>query len=290
LGALQRESHYELVKCDLLTAGLTALLRRDFTHVFHLAAIVGVRNVVGQPYRVLHDNALMLTRVIEWAREQPKLQRLVFASTSEVYAGTLETHGLPTPTPEATPLTISPLDRPRTSYMLSKIYGEALCQLSGLPFTIVRPHNVYGPRMGMAHVVPELMQRTWESQQGGALDVYSPEHRRSFCYVDDATELLMRLALAPAGAGGTFNLGADIDEIRILDLARMVTGIVGRPLRLVPREETVGSPTRRKPDLSAAIRVSGYTPCVPLGDGLRLTWDWYHAAISTAAEIADMTA
>ena len=60
---------------------------------------------------------------------------------------------------EDTPLTVADLERPRTSYMLSKIYGEALCRYSGLPFTIVRPHNVYGPRMGMAHVVPELLDR-----------------------------------------------------------------------------------------------------------------------------------
>ena len=88
----------------------------------------------------------------------------VFASTSEVYAGSLEHFGLPIPTPETAPLGLPDLGRPRTTYMLSKIYGEALCRHAGLPFTILRPHNLYGPRMGMAHVIPELHARATHIQ------------------------------------------------------------------------------------------------------------------------------
>ena len=72
--------------------------------------------------------------------------------------------------------------------MLSKIYGEALVHQSGLPFTIVRPHNFYGPRMGLSHVVPQLLQRIHEAADGDELVVYSIDHQRTFCFIDDAVE------------------------------------------------------------------------------------------------------
>ena len=100
-------------------------------------------------------------------------QRFVFPSTSEVYVGTQQFFDLPIPSPESTPLAVSALDHPRTSYMLSKIYGEALVHHSGLPFTIVRPHNFYGPRMGQSHVVPQLLQRIHAADDGDELVVYS---------------------------------------------------------------------------------------------------------------------
>jgi nucleoside-diphosphate-sugar epimerase len=290
LDLLQRDSRYELLIADLLADDIPAAIGRDVAYVFHLAAIVGVKNVVGHPYRVLRENALTLMRVLDWSRQQPNLQRVIFSSTSEIYAGTLEAFGLPIPTPEATPLTVTGLERPRTTYMLSKLHGEALCQHSGLPFTIVRPHNVYGPRMGMAHAVPELLRRADEAEPDGELIVCSPQHRRTFCYITDATELIVRLAVAPAACRMTFNIGANVEEISILDLADRIAKTVGKMLRLVPGSDTEGSATRRKPDLTRAIQASGYVPQVSLGDGLKWTWDWYRIAIAEAQVIADVSA
>ena len=128
--------------------------------------------------------------MIALARQQEKFSRFLFASTSEVYAGTLESFNLTVPTPEESVLAVQNLNEPRTSYMLSKIYGEALCRQAGIPFTIFRPHNIYGPRMGMAHVIPEQLKKAWAAEEGDQLGVHSPDHRRSFCYIDDAVELL----------------------------------------------------------------------------------------------------
>lgn len=284
---LQAERSYNLVIGNLLTGDPLPGIGSEFTHVFHLAAIVGVKNVVSQPYRVLQENVLTLSRVLEWSRTQSHLRRFMFSSTSEVYAGTLEAFGLPIPTPEKTPLTVAQLNRPRTAYMLSKIYGEALCQFADLPFTIVRLHNVYGPRMGMAHVVPELLQRAWQAPPSTELVVFSPSHARTFCYVADAVELLVRLALTPAAECGTFNVGAQQEEISILDLARLVTSTIGKTLRLVPGPDTEGSPKRRKADLTHAIVATGYIPRVPIIEGLNLTWEWYRNAIAEAGTVAE---
>lgn len=273
--ALAAAGRYRLVFGDIVKDRGLDGLDDDYDLVFHLAAIVGVGNVVRQPYRVLQDNVVALARMLEWICRRKQLRRFVFPSTSEVYAGTLESFGMKIPTPEDTPLTVADLGRPRTSYMLSKIYGEALCRHSGLPFTIVRPHNVYGPRMGMAHVIPELLDRAHHTPDGGKLVVFSPGHSRTFCYIDDAIELIVRLALSPRGAGGTFNIGSPDTEISIADLAALVTSTVGKRLGVEAGPDTEGSPPRRRPDVSRAVLAAAYTPSVPLVAGLHRCYAWY---------------
>jgi UDP-glucose 4-epimerase len=228
---------------------------------------------------VLRDNVTMLVRALDCARDQAQLKRFVFPSTSEVYAGTLEHFGLPLPTPESTPLALPDLRRPRTAYMLSKIYGEALCEHAGVPFTILRPHNVYGPRMGLSHVVPELMERAHDARDNEVLEVFSIDHRRTFCYVDDAIALLTAAAVAPECDGETLNLGSEGPEITIGELAAMITDVVGKPLRIVGGPETEGSPLRRFPDMRRTIALTGYRPRVALREGVERTYAWYRGNV-----------
>jgi nucleoside-diphosphate-sugar epimerase len=261
-----------LLKKDLLSPEALSDLGKDYSVIYHLAAILGVSNVIKDPYRVLYENTVLLARVIELAKRQNALERLLFASTSEVYAGTLETFGISFPTPETTPLTAADVSKPRTSYLLSKITGEALCHYSGVRFTIVRPHNVYGPRMGMNHVMPELIQKISRSSE---LKVYSPDHRRVFCYADDAVELIGRLAESPKAVGLTLNVGSPGPEIRMRDLAKLIAGVMGKKVSLVDGEVTPGSPERRWPDMSTTIKLTGYDSWVGLEEGIRKTYEWY---------------
>ena len=109
-------------------------------------------------------------------------------SSSEIYAGTLEYYGLKFPTKESTPITISNILNKRTTYMLSKIHGEVHCiNKKKLPYIIVRPHNIYGPRMGYAHVIPELIKKI--KRQSKTIFIKSPNHGRTFCYIDDAVDI-----------------------------------------------------------------------------------------------------
>lgn len=269
------EGGVELLVADLGSTPCAAVTRTDFTHVFHLAAQLGVQNVVEHPRMVLEANVDLTVNALAIARRQRALQRFVFASTSEVYAGTLEHFDLPVPTPESTPLALPPLERPRTSYMLSKLYGEALCLHSGLPVTIVRPHNVYGPRMGRAHVVPNLLERAHGLAPGEALEVFSTEHTRTFCFVEDAVEMIFRLSLEPAAIGQVVNVGTERPEIRIGDLARIVLEVVGRRAALRPGPTTAGSPPRRAPDMARCTRITGYASQVALEDGIARSYSWY---------------
>lgn len=260
---------------DCLDAEAVATLPTDCEYIVHLAAIIGVTHVMQRPYRVVVDNLRLLDHLIAHAGRQAALQRLMFASTSEVTAGTLENFGLQVPTPETVPLSLTELHRPRTSYMLSKMSGEALCHYSGLPFTIFRPHNVYGPRMGSVHVIPEQLRKAHEAVDGATIDVPSADQTRSFCYVDDATEMLFRMMTSADCEGATLNLGTESPQVRIRDVVRRCWETVGRSITMREVEPTPGSPARRAPDMSRSRQLIGYDSRVSLEEGVSLTYDWY---------------
>jgi nucleoside-diphosphate-sugar epimerase len=275
---LRRAGDVRLLEYDLREPEVLEAVGDEYSHIVHLAAIVGVANVVRKPYEVLRGNVAMTENALALARRQSRLRRFLFASTSEVYAGTLEHFTLPIPTPEATPLALPSLSRPRTTYMLSKLYGEAMCHQAIVPFTIVRPHNVYGPRMGLAHVIPELLERA-HAARDGRLEVFSPDHKRTFCYVDDAVEMMVRALEAPECDGMTLNIGNDRPEVTIRALAQLVVEVVGRDLEIVPGPTTPGSPARRCPDMSTTQALTGYRSRVTLEEGIRRTYDAYRSEV-----------
>jgi nucleoside-diphosphate-sugar epimerase len=279
---LQRSGRVRLLERDLRDPAALDDADDDYAIVAHLAAIVGVANVLERPSDVLTANVLMTDHAMSCARRQRGLDRLLFISTSEVYAGTLEHFELPVPTPETTPIALPDLARPRTTYMLSKLYGEAMAHHSGLPFTIVRPHNVYGPRMGLAHVIPELLQRAHHAADG-RLEVYSVDHRRTFCYIDDAVEMIVRALREPRCAGATLNLGTQAPEVSIREVAELVAHVVGKDLEIVPLPATSGSPTRRCPDMSRTTELTGYASQIGLEDGIRRTYEAYRDRVFDAA-------
>lgn len=258
----------------------------DYDVIFHLAAIVGVANVLGRPYDVLQQNLVLLLNLLSFAERQENLGRFVFTSTSEIYAGTLEAFGLEIPTPESAPITVPDVRLPRTSYMLSKLYGEALCLQGTVPATVVRPHNFYGPRMGLSHVIPELLQRAHAAPDGGALEVFSPEHRRTFCFIDDAVEMLRLAAETESCAGEALNVGRQTPEVPIEDLARLVIDVVGRDLEIVGMPATAGSPVRRAPDMTKTAELTGYRAQVDLEDGVRRTYAWYAENVFAGAGVS----
>ena len=182
---------------------------------------------------------------------------------------------MPVPTPEDTPLVLTSLREPRTSYMLSKIYGEAMLIQSGLPFTIVRPHNVYGPRMGMSHVVPQLLEKAHRAEAGASIEVFSVDHRRSFCFIDDAVEMLKAVLFSPAALNKILNLGAEAPEVTIREVAQIVIATVGKPLSIDAKPPTPGSPERRAPKMNRMTEATGKLARVGLEEGVQRTYAWY---------------
>lgn len=260
---------------DLVHDNLVGLAREGYERVFHLAAIVGVANVLSRPWDVLNANVVALARLLTELRTGTNRPRVVFLSTSEVHLGTLRAGLLPFPTPEHAPVLLGEAADARTTYMLSKLYGEALCAHSGLPYVVVRPHNVYGPRMGAAHVIPSLAQRARRLAAGEELVVASPSHTRSFCYVSDAVSQIVALSECHGAVGGTFNVGDATREVTVLQLAQIMVELAGSHVRVRAGADEYGSPDRRCPNMSATEALIGTTAYTPLSSGLQTTMGYY---------------
>lgn len=283
---LEKDIRITFLAVDLMCYENVTKLGDDYDYIFHFAAIIGVQNVLNHAYDVLEKNVRMLFNLIELGHMQKHLNRFVFASTSEIYAGTLQYYQMEIPTPETTPLTITPLDNPRTSYMLSKIYGEAVIIQSGLPFTIIRPHNFYGPRMGMSHVIPELLRKTYEAKNGEKLEVFSVDHCRTFCYISDAVKMIRLLVESDKTLGEAFNVGNQQPEISILKVAEMILDITGKKLIIDAKPATIGSPFRRCPKMSKVEKCIGYSGQISLKDGIEKTYSWYKENVFEGSEVS----
>ena len=169
--------------------------------------------------------------------------------------------------------------------MLSKIYGEAMTLHSCLPITIVRPHNFYGPRMGLSHVIPELMKKIIESKSD-QLDVYSIDHKRTFCYIDDAVNAIQLLAESNNSIGKVYNIGSDDEEITMGELSQNIMKIIDKVLDINPLPSTPGSPERRCPSIKKLKKDTEYKPQYSLDDGLKQTFNWYHKNIFSGKELS----
>lgn len=286
LKELEKNPNVTFISGDLMEKENVMRLGVDFDYIYHLAAIIGVQNVLNHPYEVLEKNVELLIHMIEFARAQQHLQRFIFASTSEIYAGTLQYYDMAIPTPEETPLTITPLEHPRTSYMLSKIYGEALLQQSGLKFTIIRPHNFYGPRMGMSHVIPELLKKAYFLKGNQKLEVFSVDHKRTFCYISDAVTIIRMLAESSETQGHAFNVGNESPEVTIMEVAELVLKVTDKQFPIEAKPATAGSPARRCPCMKKAVSCIGYTGEVTLEEGIKRTFDWYKKYVFDGTEVS----
>jgi UDP-glucose 4-epimerase/UDP-glucuronate decarboxylase len=279
LAALLAHPGVELVQADLTDPRAVAALPRDVDQVYLLAAVVGVRNTEGAPARVVRVNTLVAIHVLDWLAALPSRPTLFFASTSEVYAGGVALGTVPVPTPEDVPLVIGDIANPRFAYAASKILGEAAVRhygdAHGIRWVAGRFHNVYGPRMGRDHVIPELALRALGGED--PLSVYGPEQRRAFCHAADAVEAMIRLMEAE-DARGVVNIGNDAEETLIGDLAALVLRAAGRPPRIAPRPAPLGSVARRCPSLARLRALTGFSPKVTLEAGVAETVAWYREA------------
>jgi UDP-glucuronate decarboxylase len=273
--ALVARPNVSLMQADLTKAGALDALPREWEQVYMLAAVVGVRNVETDPARVVRVNTLSLLHLLDWMPGRGEV--LFFASTSETYASGVAAGHVPVPTPESVPLGVPDVSAPRFAYAASKMLGEAAvihtARARGLRAVIGRFHNVYGPRMGTDHVIPELSLRALCRED--PFRVFGPEQRRAFCHVSDAVEAMTRLLAAEAAWGQVVNIGNDAEETPIADLVALVL----RTARFAPTVEArpapAGSVARRCPDIGRLRALTGFAPKVGLEAGVAETFDWY---------------
>jgi len=194
--------------------------------------------------------------------------KILQASTSEVY-GDPEVH----PQPESYRGAVNPIG-PRACYDEGKRCAETLFfdywRQHRLQIKVARIFNTYGPRMhpNDGRVVSNFIVQALE---GEPITVYGEGRQtRSFCYVDDLIEGLMRLMATPAEETGPVNLG-NPQEFTILELAQKVIAMTGSRSKIVYKPLPADDPTQRQPDIGKAKQVLGWQPTTALDAGLEKT-------------------
>jgi len=235
--------------------------------IFHLAALVGIPYSYEHPQEVIDTNIVGTSNVLLAAREHGSLERIVLTSTSEVYGSALRI-----PMDEDHPL------QAQSPYSATKIAGDALGlsfhRSFGLPVTIARPFNAYGPRQSARAVIPTILS---QAIAGMTLKLGALETTRDFTYVSDTARGFVAVAESDAALGEVVNIGSG-EEVSIREIVRKAGEIVGRELavegddqRMRPAKSEV---SRLHSDSSKADKLAGWRAEVSLDDGLRRTADW----------------
>ena len=241
--------------------------------VFNCAALNGTHNFYSNPVDVIRNSAITAILAAEYSSIS-NVQKYVYFGSSESYAGGLDLEIIDLPTKENVPLIVPDIGNVRWSYGASKTLGE-IATISNheqhkLNFLIVRLHNIYGPRMGIKHVIPDLIQR-FLTMDGG---VYGLEETRSFMFVDDFIKVLMALTFESGiNQNCVYNIGSQ-NEILIKDLAIKIRDTLKLDLDIYSLGNFSGSVKRRCPDTSklrSQIRFNETS----LDIGISETIKWY---------------
>ena len=126
--------------------------------------------------------------------------------------------------------------------------------------------------MGHSHVIPELIKRINSKNK---CKIFSPNHSRSFCYIDDAIKQIISLSLSNKTNNSIYNIGNMKEEIKIFDLAKKIKNIVNKNCKLEKGKNTPGSPKRRKPSMKKTLGRVKNLNFVNLDKGLNKTAEWY---------------
>jgi len=237
-------------------------------HVWHLASLASPKEYLAHPLETLESGSAGTKNMLDVARRDGA--RFLLASTSECY-GDPDEH----PQRETYWGNVNPVG-PRSCYDESKRYAEALTmayhRTHGLRTNIARIFNTYGPRMALqdGRVVPAFLDQALRSEP---LTVFGDGlQTRSFCYVSDLVEGLVRLSRSDEVY--PVNLGNPA-ELTILEFAERIRRLMDTDLPVVHGPLPDDDPRKRRPDISKAKTILDWEPKTPLEDGLRMTIEYF---------------
>lgn len=276
IDSLLLQKNVKLIEGDFTDRETFNLLDDNYNNVYMLASVVGVNNTLQKPHEIIRINSLLILNTLSWLSEST-VKKVIFTSTSENYAGTIDQFNYTIPTPEEVPLCISDISHPRYTYAVTKILGESAflnySKVYGFECCIIRYHNVYGPRMGFKHVIPHLVER-FRSGENPFL-IYGAEQTRAFCFIDDAVEGTILAMSNPSSDGEIFHIGTS-EEISIRDLVTFTGSHFNYNGEYENAATFPGSTQRRCPDINKAKKILGYKPKISWKNGLIETLNWYN--------------
>jgi UDP-glucose 4-epimerase len=239
--------------------------------IVHCAAIAGIDTVIRKPVATMRVNMIGSANVLEAAARAGGCSRVVCFSTSEVFGQQAFRSS------ETDKTVMGKVGEARWTYAVSKLAEEHLAiayyQEMGLPTTVVRPFNVYGPgQVGegalMTFVVRALRDEPLEIHGDGT-------QIRAWCYVDDMIDGVLLCMEHPSALGETFNIGNQRAVVTIYGLANTVIRVLGSRSPVVFVRKDYTDVELRIPSVAKARDVLGFEAKIDLEEGIRRTADYY---------------
>jgi len=270
LARIEGRGGFRIVEADIVQPLPRALSRRRYTHVCNLACVASPPLYQRDPEHTLMTSVLGTARLLRLAERCGA--RLLISSTSEVYG---DPHVSPQP---ETYLGNVNCTGPRACYDEGKRCAETLAfdydRVGRVEVRVARIFNTYGPRLpaGDGRVVSNFIA---QALRGDDLTVYGDGRQtRSFCFVDDTVDALLRLLALDGAQPGPVNIG-NPNEMTINELMAEVLRLIGSSSAVAHRPLPQDDPRRRRPDIAKAAALLDWRPVTPLGQGLRATIDWF---------------
>lgn len=279
-----KSKRFRAVIDDFSFPGSFEKMNQVFDEIYMLAATVGVNKTLKNPNEVIRNNTNLTMNTIEWISKNP-INKILFSSSSENYAGTTDLYDVEIPTDESVPLCISDIKHPRWTYALTKIHGESAffhsSAVNDHNSTIVRYQNIIGPEMGFGHAIPHIVER-FINDDTDPFKIFGHDQTRAFCYIDDAVVGTVGAMESSKSDSQIYHIG-NIDEISI----EMLTTYIGDLLQYTGSYSQSmtypGSVSRRCPDITKAIKDFSYSPKFEWQKAVRLTVEWYKEYFESGA-------
>lgn len=253
---------------------LSKLITNDTDKIFHLSAIVGVKNYCIDPLKVIDVNVGGTRNVLELAQRHNV--KILFTSTSEIYG---KNPNIPWSEDYDRVLGSTCVDR--WSYSTSKAVCEHMIfgihRSTGLPATIVRYFNVYGPRQNPYYAVSQSIYKVLRNEQPLLYD--GGRQTRCFTFVEDAIEGTVEAASSQKGNGEIFNIGND-RESTIYEVIKLIIKKSSKDIKWKNLDtkkhygEIYEDITRRVPDVTKAKKLLGWQANTTLEEGIEKTIRW----------------
>lgn len=268
--AAVKNSAFHFLEHDV-TQPMPLTVKPDY--IFHLASPASVPDYQRLMEETALVNALGTRLLLQFAHASGA--RFLFASTSEVYGDPKE-H----PQRETYWGNVNP-NGERACYDESKRYGEMMTELYvrkyNIDARIVRIFNTYGPRMRKTdgRVVSNFINQALQNEP---FTIYGDgTQTRSFCFVSDLVNGLLKLMFTDNIKGEVVNLG-NPEEFQMIEFAKKIAGMAGQTPKFVFKPLPVDDPTQRKPSIQKAKALLSWEPTVSLDEGLRQTFEYYKSA------------
>lgn len=275
LGRLRSNPEFSFFQIDINDAEALYRLSKErgpFSGIIHLAAQVGVRNSLNDPFQYVNDNVLGHVNILELARQTKNLKHLVFASSSSVYGDYEFTSAAPS----------DPINHPMSLYAATKaadeLMGYSYSHLFGIPQTGLRYFTVYGPwgRPDMA-----IFSFTKAISEGKPIRVFNEgDMQRDFTYIDDIVDgTILAFENPPSPLDGIppfriFNLGRGNPE-QLCKVISLIEDNLGKKAKKVLEPMQPGDRRATLADISVTKAELGYNPKISIEEGIVKFINWY---------------